>query len=180
MQYLIAITAALVLTACTTSAFVNPGDISYSSKFEDGVFPREATVMVVGIQQSNSILLMVEETLLARGINLIADPEIQTQVPSRQVQRITTDTTINSTLLQPTVRQLYQPQDNVDYILRYRYIGDARSLASFTASMIDSKTGMIMATFSYSDRDIYGAHPRATLVLEQFGNRMFPRRARMN
>ncbi|RME94989.1 MAG: hypothetical protein D6772_13820 [Bacteroidetes bacterium] len=123
MRYLIILCTALFLAACSIPTFIAPDEVSFSHSTKGHpIIPDSSTVMVVGIQQSNSIVLQVEDVLLAQRVRLIADPEVQLQVPVMQTQRSIRDTLINETVMEPRVRALY-PSQAADYLLRYRYIG---------------------------------------------------------
>jgi hypothetical protein len=172
-NYFIYSLLALVLVACNTPTYVNPGDISYTfSNNEKKALPSDASIMVVGIQQSNSIVLMVEQALLARGMKLIADPEIQLRVPVTQTQRVANDTTVLRTQIEPRVREIYPPKP-ADYIVRYRYTGDKRTLSAFNANVISRETGEVISTFSYNCRS--SRFPRTQIILDRFAKTIFRR-----
>ncbi|PHI19845.1 hypothetical protein CEQ90_10655 [Lewinellaceae bacterium SD302] len=172
MKYLpLCLILSFLFTSCAAPAYMNPGDISFSPIQDSSGFRKDSSsVMVVGLQNSNSIVLMVEQVLLQQQVQLIADPEIQLQTPVMSTRRVTADTIINSTVLEPVVRKLHSAK-SADYVLRYRYTGDTRTLSAFHASLINQRSGAIVSSFSYSSRT--KMYPRTQVVLERFARDMF-------
>ena len=105
--------------------------------------PRTSTVRVVHPDPSNSLQIFVEAVMDDLGFTVLSNGRLLTQVPLAAISVEPTDSTVLAAREAVVVQRLFEDQP-ADYLLKYAYGGYSAGVSSFSASLVEARSGTIV------------------------------------